>query len=74
MGTVNIEKANNYHINKSENGYFITYNDGSKLYEIQIKNDSIVKKVVKDFCDELLPLYDGKILKRVRDIITVKEN
>lgn len=74
MSTVNIEKANNYHISKTEEGYLVEYNDGLKLYEINIINDSVAQKTVKDFCDERILLSDGKILKRVRDVLTVKEN
>ncbi len=74
MSTVNIEKANNYHITKTQEGYMVEYNDGFKLYELNIVNDSVASKNAKDFCDERILLSDGKILKRVRDILTVKEN
>jgi hypothetical protein len=73
MSTINITNGYDYHIVKSQDGYEIFYNDKDKLFKLQINNGKVVSDKVVDYCQEKIPLIDGKFLKRVRELLTISE-
>ena len=72
MSTFVISKGENYHLKKESDGYEITIsNDGKLLRQTVYGKVSEVLKL--EFCDEAVTLFDGKILRRVRDKLTIGE-
>lgn len=72
MATYVIEKGENYHFVKTENGYEITYSNENKLFSQEITNLPNTPKSI-DFFDEKITLYDGKKLTRIKDLISFSE-
>jgi hypothetical protein len=70
---VNIKYGSNYHIKCENDKILITFTDGNTLYSQTIENGKSLDKEVVDFCEEIVPLSDGKTLKRVRDNLTIVE-
>ncbi len=68
---VNIKYGKNYHI-KNNNGVIeVEFSDGNCLYKQSVVNDKAGEKTLIDYCEEKIVLYDGKTLKRIRDLITI---
>lgn len=73
MATYVIDKGENYHVTESGEGYVINFSDGNKLYSQRIL-DLPQTAITIGYCDEKIPLYDGKFLVRVRDSLTISED
>lgn len=71
MSTINLEYGKNYHINKTQNGYVVTYVNKGKMYNQEIDNGVLKKPTVVDYCDEVVPLLDGCVIKRNREILFI---
>lgn len=70
ISTFVIEKGENYHVNKVDGGYKLTFSRENKGYSQTVLN--LTKKPeLLGFCDEQIELVDGKILKRVRESLTI---
>ncbi len=73
MSTLSINSGDNYHLKKSGNTIEIEFSNGNTLYRQLVENGVPKEKAVVDYCEERISLYDGKLLKRVRDILTIVE-
>ena len=67
-----LEKGKNHHLIKTELGYEITYNSENALYCQEVQQLALSPKIV-GYCDEKLPLFDGKHLIRVREALKISE-
>ena len=69
---VNLSKNQNFSISSNENGGVVvnTFN-GGKLVTQAINGEQTAKQVLT-VADEVLPLYDGKTLKRINDALYVE--
>ena len=69
---VNLSKNQNFSISSNANGGVVvnTFN-GGKLVTQAINGEQTAKQVLT-VADEVLPLYDGKILKRINDALYVE--
>ncbi len=65
-----LEKGENYHIVKTESGYLIFFKISDRLYKQEISS-GVQKPSKLTPCDEMIRLYDGKYIKRVRDALMV---
>ncbi len=70
VGTFVINKGDNYHIEKSNDCYKITYSSDGKLIS-QTVYDKVSNPIKLSFLDEEIKLFDGKTLMRVRDKLTI---
>lgn len=70
MSTYVINKGENYHVKRHFDGYEITMSIEGKLLS-QTVHGKVNDLLKIEFCDEQLTLFDGKILKRVRDKLTI---
>ena len=50
--------------------YRLAVND---VVDVEINNGKVVSDKVVDYCQEKIPLIDGKFLKRVRELLTISE-
>lgn len=65
-----LEKGENYHVAVFNDEIVVRFNYGGRLYK-QTLNGGLSKPVKLSACDEIIRLYDGKYVKRVRDVLTV---
>lgn len=65
-----LEKGDNYHIAKLNENYIIRYAKEERLYKQEI-NGVTVNPIKLSACNEIIRLYDGKYIKRVRDVLTI---
>ena len=72
MSTVNIKYGLNYHVKVEDGVIKVEYTSGDKLYCQEITNNEVGKTKVIDFCEEKIVLNDGKVLKRIRDVLTIE--
>lgn len=72
MSTINIKFGLNYHVNVKDGVINVEYTDGNKLYCQEITNNEVKSSKVVDFCEERIVLSDSKVLKRVRDVLTIE--
>ena len=72
MSTINIKFGLNYHVNVKDGVINVEYTDGNKLYCQEITNNEVKSSKVVDFCEERIVLNDSKVLKRVRDVLTIE--
>ncbi len=70
MSTYVINKGENYHVKRHFDGYEIIMSSDGKLLS-QTVHDKVGDLLKLEFCDEEVTLFDGKILKRVRDKLTI---
>ncbi len=73
---IDLHKNVNYRILKSddENKPILSGGDGTKISEYSvIENSAKESDGVIAYCDERIPLYDGKMLIRLRNTLTVAE-
>ncbi len=74
MSTVNLEQGSNYHIVYNGANFSVEYAKSGKIYKKDVLLNDVTKPSVVDYCDERIKLYDGNVLKRVRDnFIIMKE-
>ena len=71
MSTVNVKYGNNYHIKNTNGVIEIEFSDGNCLFKQTVTGEKVGEKTLIDYCEEKIVLYDGKILKRIRDSLTV---
>ena len=72
MATYVLDKGNNYHVFELDDGYEVTFTSGNKLMS-QVVRDLPKTATEVTYCDEKIPLHDGKYLTRVRDSLTISE-
>ncbi len=68
-----LDKGNNYHIIKVDEGYVLNFNNENKLLSQRVKDVPETVETIA-FCDEKIPLVDGKYLIRVRDSLIISED
>ncbi len=73
MSTINLEYGNNYHVFKTHSGYKLTYANNNKTFSQEIANGKLKKAVIVGYYDETLPLVDGCVLKRNREILSIEQ-
>lgn len=68
-----LDKGGHHHIEKTQNGYAITYSYDNSLYYQEI-NGSVKTPQSAGYADEKITLLDGNYLTRLRDLIKISED
>lgn len=70
---IDLIKGKNFRINKVVNGgVVIEVSNGSSLSSATVDGENLNMETIYAACDEVIPLYDGKTLKRIRDKIFIE--
>ena len=72
---VDLIKGKNFRISQvNESEVTVEVSSGSGLSSTTISGESQATTPLYSACDEAIPLYNGKILKRIRDRVFIEEN
>lgn len=73
MATYVIDKGDCYHLEKIYEGYKITFTKDNKLQSQEVSDIPKTSETI-GYCDEKIPLFNGKYLIRIRDSLIISED